>query len=156
MKVNSYKSKLQDNGTICMVAEKGYYVDGRKCYNSPQLLADFIGDEIGLRTEGEEYVYIICLDAGNHIIGLFEASHGAADASIVPVREICKKSLMLNAVNIVVTHNHPSGDVEPSEPDLLVTKKLRDAMDIIGIKVLDHVIVGGNTRMYYSFVENQI
>lgn len=156
MKINSYKTELAQDGRINLVAEKTFTVDGRKQYNNPAMVADFVGDEIGLRKAGEEFVYIICLDSANHVIGLFEASHGGANASMFPRREICKKILLLNAVGIFITHNHPSGNTEPSIQDIASTKALKEACDIIDITLLDHVIVGGNTNLYYSFKENQI
>lgn len=156
MKVNSYKTQLNESGGLELVTEKTFIVDGRKQYNSPELVADFLNNSIGLNKAAEEYVYIICLDSANHIIGLFEASHGGANASIFPTREILKKALLLNAVNLFISHNHPSGNTEPSGPDIQGTLKLKDACELIGITLYDHIIVGGNTTQYYSFSENNI
>lgn len=156
MKINSYKTELNESGGLCLVAEKSFDIDGRKVFTNSQMVADFIGEQIGLRKAAEEYVYILCLDGAGHIVGLFEASHGSANNSMMPVREICKKALMLNAVNIIATHNHPSGEVEASNADLQSTHKLKEAMKIIGISLLDHIIVGGNTTDFYSFAQNGI
>lgn len=156
MKISSYKSQLNENGLINLVSEKDYNIDGRRIYNTPEAIADFVGDQIGLRKAAEEFVYIICFDSANHITGCFEASHGSMNASMFPVREICKKALLLNAASIAVTHNHPSGVTEPSQEDIAVTKRLKDALQVLGLQLLDHVIVAGNTKEYYSFCKNGI
>lgn len=156
MKISSYKSQLANNGLISLVCEKEYNIDGRKTYNAPEMIADFVGDQIGLRKAADEFVYIICFDSANHITGCFEASHGSMNASMFPVREICKKTLLLNAASVAVTHNHPSGITDPSNDDIICTKKIKEALDILGVQLLDHVIVGGNTTNYYSFRKNAI
>ena len=156
MNIFSYKSELNENGTMNLVKENEYKIDGRHEYTSPEMIANFAGDSIGLKKAAEEYVYIICFDAANHIIGLFQASQGAANASMIPTREICKKALLLNSINIAIIHNHPSGNTQPSEPDIISTEKLKRALDIIDLKLIDHIIVGGNTDNYYSFKENNL
>ena len=90
----------------------------------------------------EEYMYMICMNTKNRIIGVFEISHGSVNASIVSPREIFQKALLANAVSIIVMHNHPSGDPKPSPEDIEVTRRIVEAGKIIGIQVLDHIIVG--------------
>ena len=85
---------------------------------------------------------MICLNTKNKIIGVFELSHGNVNSSIFSVREMFQKALLANAVNIIVMHNHPSGDPTPSREDILVTERAKEAGKLIGIDILDHIIVG--------------
>jgi DNA repair protein RadC len=73
------------------------------------------------------------------------------DSSIVPVRELMIEALRNRAVNIILLHNHPSGDPFPSPEDRTVTKKVSEAGNLVGIRLADHIIIGDNT--YYSFKE---
>lgn len=95
-----------------------------------------------IHEEPEEYMYMICMNTKNKIIGVFEISHGSVNSSIVTPREVFQKALLANAVSIIVMHNHPSGDCTPSREDIEVTKRLVEAGKIVGIEVLDHIIVG--------------
>lgn len=95
-----------------------------------------------IHEEPEEYMYMICMNTKNKIIGVFEISHGSVNSSIVNPREVFQKALLANAVSIIVMHNHPSGDPTPSREDIEVTKRLVEAGKIVGVEVLDHIIVG--------------
>ena len=97
-----------------------------------------------IHEDPEEYMYMICMNTKNRIIGIFEISHGSVNVSIVTPREVFQKALLANAVSIILMHNHPSGDCTPSREDVEVTKKLVEAGKLIGISVLDHIIVGDN------------
>ena len=157
MKIKEYRTALTaDRQTVIKETGRTYNADGRKCYTDPEMIANFMLDEVGTREAAEEHVYILCFDTKQHLTGLFEASHGSVNESMFPVREIMQKSLLLGAVNIAVTHNHPSGDPTPSEADKAATSRLRNAAEIIGINVIDHIITGGITGYYFSFCENRM
>ena len=106
-----------------------------------------------LNTHTEEYLYMIALDGKQKPLGIFEISHGIVNMTICNPREIFIKALLCGASGIVITHNHPSGDVTPSKEDIESYKRLKDAGKLIGINVLDSIIVGDG---YYSFMENGI
>lgn len=92
--------------------------------------------------QNEEHLYMVCLNTKLHMTSVFEISHGNVNSSIFSVREILQKALLANAVNIVIMHNHPSGDPTPSRQDVTMTEKLQEAGQIVGIGVLDHLIIG--------------
>ena len=92
--------------------------------------------------ETEEVAYLLCLNCKKHLIGVFELSRGVVDGTLMNPREIVFKALMTNAVSVIVAHNHPSGELSPSEQDIAVTKRLKEALDIVGISLTDHIIVG--------------
>lgn len=102
-----------------------------------------IGKEfMRIHEEPEEYMYMICMNTKNKVIGVFEISHGSVNASIVQPREVFQKALLANAVSIILMHNHPSGDPTASREDIEVTKRLVEAGKIVGVEVLDHIIIG--------------
>jgi DNA repair protein RadC len=95
-----------------------------------------------VRDQDREAFYGIYLNTRNCVLAIEMISLGSLNASIVHPREVFKPALRLSAASLLVVHNHPSGDPEPSEDDLEITKRLRDAGDILGIPLLDHVILG--------------
>ena len=100
----------------------------------------------------QEGFYAIYLDANKKVIEEKLIFIGTVNYSLVHPRDIFKEALILNASSIICVHNHPSGEVNPSKEDISITKQIKDAGDIIGIKLIDHVIVSKDK--YYSFLEN--
>jgi DNA repair protein RadC len=89
-----------------------------------------------------EHFVIVLLNTKNGIIGINTVSVGNLSASLVHPREVFKPAIVAGAASIIVAHNHPSGDPAPSRDDINVTKRLKEAGDILGIGVLDHIIIG--------------
>lgn len=152
MKINEYKTVLDSDGRAILKVREKVEIDGRKAFNNPALMADFFSNSVGIGNCAEEYVYVGCFNAKMRLIGCFEASHGSVNASMFPVREILQKSLLIGAVYIAISHNHPSGDISPSNEDIAATKRIKEAANIVCVPVVDHVIVSGSH--YYSFAEN--
>jgi DNA repair protein RadC len=94
-----------------------------------------------LKHYSEEHFIAFHLDVKFHVIGFHEVSHGTVSASLVHPREVFKAALLANSTAIIVAHNHPSGSETPSLEDLETTKTLIAAGELLGVKVLDHVIV---------------
>ena len=103
-----------------------------------------------LDIQAEEYVYMIAFDTKQKPLGVFEISHGTVNASVLNPREVYLKALLVGAVNIVLLHNHPSGDTSPSRADIQSTKRIKEAGEMLGIKLIDHIIIGDD---YLSFAE---
>ncbi|MCX5808405.1 MAG: DNA repair protein RadC [Proteobacteria bacterium] len=94
----------------------------------------------------KEHFVLIALNTRNRIIGnIINISVGTLNASLVHPREVFKEAITRAASSVVLAHNHPSGDPEPSEEDLKITRRLIEAGRILGIEVLDHIIVGKHT-----------
>lgn len=102
-----------------------------------------------IKDKAKEHFKLILLNARNKIIGISTVSIGSLNASIVHPREVFKNAIIHNAYSVVLAHNHPSGDSEPSEDDLMITKRLVEAGKILDIKVTDHIIITKNG--YFSF-----
>ena len=106
-----------------------------------------------LRDKKKEHFYALLLDTKNRIIAEELVSVGILDASIIHPREVFKSAIKASSNSIILVHNHPSGDCNPSKEDKEVTKILENAGDLLGINVLDHIIIGKDN--YYSFKENE-
>jgi DNA repair protein RadC len=85
------------------------------------------------------------LDNRHRLIALEEMFLGTIDGASVHPREVVKRALKLNAAAVILAHNHPSGVAEPSQADELITARIRDALALVDIRVLDHLVVGGTT-----------
>jgi DNA repair protein RadC len=104
-----------------------------------------------LRDDPREHFVAVYLDTRHRPIAVHDAHTGTAGASPAHPREVFGPALQLAAAAIVVAHNHPSGDPTPSAEDRLVTDRLRQAGELLGIELLDHVVLGDAS--YYSFAD---
>lgn len=111
----------------------------RRVISSSQQVFELFHD---LRFETKEYFISLHLDGKNRILCMDRVSVGSLNASIVHPREIFKSALLSSAGGIVLLHNHPSGDATPSREDLELTTRLRECGELLGIRVLDHLIIG--------------
>jgi DNA repair protein RadC len=135
---------------IQMVRERTIMYSAQKLTQPGDAAAAFnalVGDP-----DRENFV-VIMLDAKNKITGLHVVSQGSLNQSVVHPRETFKAAILANAAAIILAHNHPSGETNPSHEDKEITKRLREAGDLLGIKVLDHVIVDTESGNFFSFVE---
>ena len=119
--------------------------------NSPTEVYQAAKQLLALHEEPEEHFCILCLNTKNKIVGVHTISIGSLNASIVHPREVFKAAMLNNANSIICLHNHPSGDPKPSQEDIGITRRLVEAGEIIGIKVLDHIIIG--EQSYLSMKE---
>ncbi len=128
-----------------LAARDGSY---RPLLSTPGDVRDVVAD---LETARREHFVGLYLNARNRLLARETISVGSLNASIVHPREVFEPALRLGAASLVVVHNHPSGETDPSDDDLHITRRLVEAGEILGIALLDHVIVG--TRGYTSLKE---
>jgi len=102
----------------------------------------------------KENFLCLLLDGKNRIINKFKISEGSLNSSIVHPREALRPAIREAAASIIFIHNHPTGDPTPSSDDLAITKRLVESSKIVGIKVLDHIIIGDNR--HFSFSEENL
>lgn len=107
-----------------------------------------------LRDELQEKFFVVCLSSSNRIIKHELLFVGTLNSSLVHPREIFKTALANNSANIILMHNHPSGNTEPSHEDISITRKISDAGKLLEIQIFDHIIIAGNS--YTSFVEKRL
>lgn len=124
----------------------------RLCFTSPATIAEYYMEDF--RHEGQEQMLLLMLDTKNWLISERIISKGTVKSSLISPREIMIEAVRIEAVSIILLHNHPSGDVTPSRDDVLLTRRVKEAGELIGIHLLDHIVIGDNK--YTSFRENGI
>lgn len=108
----------------------------RSSESAYQLLKQFVGNT------DREYFVVVCLDTKNQPTSINVCHIGDINSSICHPREVIKPAILSNAASILVGHTHPSGIPQPSQEDILVTKRLKEAGELMGIKLLDHIVMG--------------
>jgi DNA repair protein RadC len=123
------------------------YLSPKTRYTSPsQVFESFKW----LQSETKEYFIVLHLDGKNRPLAADLCSIGSLNQSIVNVREVYKVALLSSAACILVLHNHPSLDETPSSEDIAITRRLKEAGELLNVKLIDHIIIG---ETYLSFVE---
>lgn len=113
-----------------------------------------VGEYLKLTFFGKEHECFVALflNMRNNLLGTEELFRGSLNQTTVHPREVVKMALRYNAASVIVAHNHPSGDPRPSDSDLRLTKTLKQALELIEVELLDHIVVAG-TRLY-SFADH--
>ncbi len=127
---------------------KGESKDAFQIQSAETVAAMFMEE---LRYLKKEVFKVLFLDTKNKIICDREISVGSLNSSIVHPREVFKEAVLQSANKVFLIHNHPSGDPTPSKEDIVITKRLREAGQLLGVEVLDHIVIGDGT--YKSFQE---
>lgn len=122
--------------------------------NQPDRVFELATNQLGLNRKPVEEFWCLCVDTKNKPIGLHMISRGSINSAIVGTREVFTAAVLNNAASVILMHNHPSGEPSPSQSDIDLTKRLVHAGEILGIKVLDHIIIG--ERKYVSLKEKGI
>jgi len=116
---------------------------------SPGITIDFLQSR--LRDYRYEVFACLFLDTRHHVISFREIFRGTIDSSSVYPREVVQMALSENAAAVIFSHNHPSGDSQPSQADIQITRKLQSALQLVDIRVLDHIVIGDGKN--HSFAE---
>lgn len=121
-------------------------------FSSPASVARYYMED--MRHLRQEYMKLLMLNTKSVLIAEKDIYKGTVNASLASPREIFLEALQREAVSIILLHNHPSGDPSPSSVDIAVTERIRQAGEMIGIELLDHIIIGNNC--YISFLEEKL
>jgi len=113
--------------------------------SGPEKVARVVGALI--KDKAKEHFMLLLLNTRNRLIRISHISTGTVSSSLVHPREVFKEAIRHSAQSVIIAHNHPSGDTEPSDEDIRVTRRLVEAGQLLGIQVLDHVIVGKGVYM---------
>ena len=127
-------------------------VIGKESVNTQDKAVEYIIREFA--DLDREVFMILNLDTALRPINLNVVSMGTLSEAMVHPREVFKASILSNANSVICIHNHPGGDVTPSDPDIAVTNRLTECGKILGIEVADHLIIGGRDGTYFSFQES--
>lgn len=123
---------------------------GRECYDSPARVKDYL--RLHLAGRQAEVFIAVWLDAQNRVLAIDELFFGTLTQTSVYPREVAKRALQRNAAAVIFSHNHPSGTVDPSRADELLTNVLKQTLSLLDVKVLDHIVVADGAPPY-SFAE---
>ncbi|WP_417360931.1 RadC family protein [Gallaecimonas pentaromativorans] len=115
-------------------------IRGSEMFTNPEAVKNFLRFKLAARER--EVFGVLLLDSQHRYINFSELFQGTIDAAAVYPREVVKEVLQFNAAAVVLAHNHPSGVAEPSRADIQLTNRLREALELIDVRVLDHIVVG--------------
>ena len=134
---------------VQFVAERAEFPAGSHCRSSSDV--ERVAREVYRTLDADkEHFLLLAMDNKNRVTGFKVVSTGSLTASIVHPREVWRSALHLCAAAVVFVHNHPSGDPAPSQEDQEITRRLKETGEVLGIRVLDHVVLGDNER-FFSF-----
>ena len=98
-----------------------------------------------MRYEKREKVKVIILNSKNNIIRIKDVSYGGTSFAVIEPKDVLIEAVRSEAPRIIIAHNHPSGDPTPSKADIIVTRRIKEASEILGIELIDHIIIGDGT-----------
>lgn len=152
MEIATYDLRLNEDKTLKLVKENSIeYRGNNEMFTEPEKIAKMMKNIFDMDNLATEHLYVIAMNCKCKILGIFELSSGCMAETMCGIRELFQRLLMVGAVQFVVTHNHCSGYVEPSEADNRMTARIRQAASLMGIELVDHIIIG--TQGYYSMKE---
>lgn len=111
-------------------------------FNSPATIAQYYMED--LRHKKQEFMKLLLLNTKSRLICETDISIGTVNSAIVSPREVFVEALQKNAVYIILLHNHPSGDPTPSTEDVQITMQIKEAGNLVGVELLDHIVIGDN------------
>lgn len=154
MRIEKSNLMLVEQNRVSLVKESEVEYGSINKFKSPKDVVQVVNEVFDLNKMAEEYVFLLCLTVDGDPISFFEISHGIYNSAPVNGREIMIRALLCGAANIILIHNHPSGNPKPSKEDFQVTDKMKEICKLIGIEFTDHIIVAGTK--YYSFKEHEV
>ena len=135
-------AKIMTKYKLELVKEESHKYEVETRISCPKDIYEVLTKVCRIQCNAEEVVILITLNTKNIVTGYFEVHRGTINTSLVHPREVFKRALLNNARYIIVAHNHPSGDPNPSKEDIQITERLKEAGNLLGINLLDHIIVG--------------
>lgn len=153
MRIDFYDARITEDARTILVKEKGINYESTKM-NGPKEISRMLKTLLHMDKLAEEHVYMIALNTSCKVLGMFLISKGTICTSLVSPREVFLRAVLIGAVQIILVHNHPSGNPVPSECDMELTKRLKDCGELLNIRLADHIIIGHNS--YLSFKEAKL
>ena len=147
-------AKIMTKYRLELVKEESHKYEVETRISCPKDIYEVLTKVCRIQCNTEEVFILITLNTKNIVTGYFEVHRGTINTSLVHPREVFKRALLNNANSIIVAHNHPSGDPNPSKEDIQITERLKEAGNLLGINLLDHIIVGDDK--YISFKEKGV
>lgn len=152
-KIYTYRTEIDKNLKNILVKEKSFSYE-TNIADSPGEIVRMMNNFFRMNKLAEEYVYMIALNTRCSVIGIFQISHGTVNEASCSPRDLMIKALLCGASGIIVLHNHPSERPDPSLEDIATMNKINEACNLIELRFMDSIIIGGNN--YYSFKEHNM
>jgi len=153
VRIKEFNIIMNENGFPMLVQEMACNYDGTKKINSPGDVVNMMKTIFKADRMCEEYFFMLALNIKNEVKGIFRISHGNLDSTLVHPREVFVRAILCQTAAIILVHNHPSGNPDPSTEDIKVTGRLVAAGNILGITIHDHIIIAQDG--YVSLGEQQ-
>lgn len=157
MRMITYNMEYNNDRTPTLVKEKTRNYPEYDKLNTPHILTKFMSAEMHADRLPEEHCWMIAISTACKPLGLFEISHGGSSESIIDSKAVATRLLLCGATGFLLCHNHPSGDLSPSQSDREVTQKLVELAKVMDLGFTDHIIIGmdddGHTN-FFSFRES--
>ena len=141
MKITTYQTRLNEERIVSLVKEKSSNYPEIGLIDSPESCAGLIETVFDASNLAEERLWLIALNGVRRVSGVFEVSHGTITSSLVHPREIFSRAILAGAASIIIAHNHPSGCLVVSQQDRDVSNTIKQAGEIIGIRLDDHLVL---------------
>ncbi len=142
MKINKYSTVLIRDRTVSYDAES---------FDNPKSVRDILRRLFHADRLPTERFWELCFDSQLHIVGAFEIASGGAAYCVADIPSIARNAFLTGATGVVIAHNHPSGTLEPSNDDINLTKRVKQALQILDLQLMDHIIIAQHG--WYSFKE---
>ena len=146
--IDALRSNLSLLGELAVRYEVATMPDGPEnppSINTPQDIHDLLGPEMSALAQ--EQLRVLLLDRKNRVLGQRVVYQGNVFSSMVRAAEVFRAAVVESVPAVIVAHNHPSGDPDPSPEDILITRKLKQAADLLDIELLDHIVIGGKNHV---------
>lgn len=153
MRINFYDARITDDDRTILVKEKGINYETLSM-NNPEKIYMMMQQLLHMGELAEEHCYLIALNSSCRILGMFLISKGTVSLSPVSPREVFMRAMLIGAAQIILCHNHPSGNISPSESDMELTRRIRESGKLLNICLTDHIIIGKDS--YLSFKESNL
>ena len=152
MNVKKYELRVTEDRIPYLQPVGETKLTDRKKWNQPKKIVELIRKVFDASHSLQESVYLVCFDNKLQLLGVFEVCRGTADMAPIDNAQLMTRVLLCGAQTFAIVHNHPSGVADPSDNDIQVTERVSMAAQLMGLKMIDHIIIAGAGREgYYSF-----
>jgi len=143
LRITTYQTKFNEDRIISLVKEKSSNYPEYSRIDSPETCAQMMESVFDASNLPEVRFWLIALNGARKIAGLFEVFHGTLMSSLVHPREVFVRAILAGAASIIIVHNHPSEMLDISEQDAEVTRRIKNAGELLGINLDDHLVIAG-------------
>ena len=144
MRITTYTTRLDGDRITGLVKESAKNYEGSRIMDSPESAAAIFESVFDLSNRTQELFCMAALGGGREVKGVFEITRGTLTSSLVHPREVFAPAMLAGAASIIVVHNHPSGFLNISEQDREVSRTIKQAGELLGIRLDDHLVIGAD------------